>query len=36
MEKAISLPQSWKHPYIWQQFSCDGKLPFDDYVLFYL
>ena len=26
----------WKHPSIWQQFSYDRKLPFNDYVLYQL
>ena len=26
----------WKHPFIWQLFWCDGKLPFDDYELYYV
>ena len=26
----------WKHTSIWQLFWCDGKLPFDDYELYYI
>ena len=35
MEKNIFYPfLKWKHPSIWQQFSCDRKFPFDDYELY--
>ena len=37
MRKNIFTPfLKWKHPSIWQQFSCDRKFPFDDYELYFI